>query len=94
MIIPQTQELKNVARRLVWYKSPEQALEDPYLFLAHVMTYGTLEDIITVKDSLGIAAFKEALHQLPPGIMDIKSWTYWSVVTGSTIASMPERKFS
>jgi hypothetical protein len=80
--IPESESLKKVAQRLVWFKKPIDALNDPYLFLAHVMTYGTVKDVIIVKQSLGIEAFSEALKQMPPGIMDIKSWTYWHLMTG------------
>jgi len=38
-------DLRNVAKRVVWFKEPEDALKDVKLFLAHVMTYGTLNDI-------------------------------------------------
>ena len=42
--LPATPELLNVARRVVWFKEPEAALADPVHFLAHVMTYGTVEE--------------------------------------------------
>jgi hypothetical protein len=38
---------QKVAKRVVWFKTPEEALADTKLFLAHVMTYGTLDDIVT-----------------------------------------------
>lgn len=41
-------DLKAVAKRLVWFKAPEDALQEKKLFLAHVMTYGTLRDLIVV----------------------------------------------
>ena len=40
-------ELLTVAKRVVWFKAPNDALKDVKLFLAHVMTYGTLSDITT-----------------------------------------------
>jgi hypothetical protein len=43
--LPLTPELLNVARRVVWFKEPEETLSDPVHFLAHVMTYGTAEDL-------------------------------------------------
>jgi hypothetical protein len=30
---------------VVWFKAPDDALKDVKLFLAHVMTHGTLSDI-------------------------------------------------
>jgi len=38
-------ELPTVAQRVVWFKAPDDALKDVKLFLAHVMTHGTLSDI-------------------------------------------------
>jgi hypothetical protein len=42
-------ELVRVAKRMVWFKPPEETLEDTAFFLAHVMTYGTVEDVVTAK---------------------------------------------
>jgi len=36
--LPPTPELLAVARRVVWFKEPDEALADPVHFLAHVMT--------------------------------------------------------
>lgn len=47
--IPLTPEMLHIARRMVWFQKPEEALKHPYTFMAHVMTYGTVEDIIVVK---------------------------------------------
>jgi len=41
------EDLRMAAKRVVWFKKPEDALQDTSLFLAHVMTYGTLSDITT-----------------------------------------------
>lgn len=80
--IPHTPETERVAQRMIWFKSPAEALNDPYTFMAHVMTYGNLEDILTIKKVLGLSAFKETLHHVPPGIMDEKSWNYWNLIVG------------
>ena len=42
-----SEDLRRVAKRVVWFKPPEETLNETKLFLAHVMTYGTLEDIVT-----------------------------------------------
>jgi hypothetical protein len=34
-------DLLRVAKRVVWFKQPEDAIKDVELFLARVMTYGT-----------------------------------------------------
>ncbi|MEZ5583824.1 MAG: hypothetical protein R3F37_14710 [Candidatus Competibacteraceae bacterium] len=37
--IPLTPEMAAVARRVIWFEEPEQALSDPVRFLAYAMTY-------------------------------------------------------
>ena len=49
---PATPELLSVAERVVWFKTPSEALADPVHFLAHVMTYGTVKTCVHSKDWL------------------------------------------
>ena len=51
--LPTTPGLMEVARRVVWFKAPEEALADPVHFLAHVMTYGTAEDLHALEGIVG-----------------------------------------
>jgi hypothetical protein len=80
MIIPKTEELLQIAKRLLWFCSPEEALEQPTLFIAHVMTYGTIKDILVVEDNLGKEAFEHTLDQAPAGVFDARSWAYWNLI--------------
>jgi hypothetical protein len=87
--LPATQPLLNVARRVVWFKKPEEALADPVHFLAHVMTYGTVEDLKALK---GKDEFREALEKAPPGIFDARSWVYWNLKCGrQPVPPLPTR---
>jgi len=90
--IPPSAELLAVARRLCWSTTPEQALAEPYVFLAHVMTLGTTEDVLTVRRALGQEAFREALEHAPAGVFDPRSWSYWNLVCDRWPAPpLPER---
>lgn len=40
MTDPPRTELLRVAKRVVWFKPPEETLRDPVFFLNHVMTVG------------------------------------------------------
>ncbi len=80
--LPQTPELLAVAERVVWFKSPAETLANPVHFLAHVMTYGTLEDLRALEGVVGVADYREALDHAPPGVMDARSWAYWNLVCG------------
>ena len=37
----ETEELVELARRVIWFEPPSRALADPVRFLAYLMTYGT-----------------------------------------------------
>lgn len=80
--LPVTPNLMRVARRVVWYKEPEAALRDSVHFLAHVMTYGTLEDIIAIENVIGPDDLLEVLQNAPPGVFDARSWSYWHLKLG------------
>ena len=42
--LPVTPELLVVARRVMWFEEPEQALAETVQFLSHVMVFGGVED--------------------------------------------------
>ena len=87
-------DLAAVARRMVWYESAEQALGNPANFLAHVMTYGTVQDVVTAEKYFSPADFRHALENAPPGVFDARSWSYWNTVFGRVpVPPMPKRRF-
>jgi hypothetical protein len=91
--LPATPELLAVAERVVWFKSPSKALEDPRHFLAHVMTYGTVEDLRALEGLVGDREFEEVLEYAPPGVFDPRSWAYWSLKCGRAPSPLPVRHF-
>lgn len=90
--LPRTQELLDVAQRLVWFDPPERGLADTVRFLAYFMTYGTVRDLAVVRKYLDLDDFREALDQAPPGIIDKRSWAYWNIMAGRyPVPAMPQR---
>ncbi|HEX4961148.1 MAG TPA: hypothetical protein VF173_09955 [Thermoanaerobaculia bacterium] len=75
-------DLEQVAKRLFWWKTPAEALADPNRFLAQVMTYGTVEDLIVVERYFPDSALREVLSHPPAGVFDPRSWAYWHVRFG------------
>ena len=80
--LPHTPELLEVAKRVVWFKPPEQTLDDPVHFLCHLMTYTLPEDMIAVSKVVSPDEFRYALEHAPPGIFDPRSWAYWHIKLG------------
>jgi len=73
-------DLLAVAERMVWFKSPQDAIADHRLFLTHVMTFGNDKDIVVAKKYFSDDDFRDALVHPLPGIFDVRSWNYWHIV--------------
>lgn len=78
--LPLTSELAAVARRVVWFEEPAQALADPVRFLAYALTWGVHEDVRTIRRYVFDDELCEALALAPPGIFDPRSWSYWHLM--------------
>ena len=90
-----SEDLRRIAKRVVWFKPPEETLGETKLFLAHVMTYGTLEDIVTAMKYYSDADFDLVLRDPPAGIFDTRSWNYWNLrYHHEPVPPMPQRAFS
>jgi hypothetical protein len=90
-----TPEIAAVAQRVIWFEDAGSALADPVRFLAYVMTYGTHEDMTTVRRQISDSDFIEALDHAPAGIIDPRSWAYWNSKMGRYPAPpLPERDLS
>jgi hypothetical protein len=79
-VLPITSELLRVAQRVIWFEEPERALADPVQFPAHVMVFGTVEDLKALQGIVGKDEYREVLEQAPPGIFDARSRAYWNLV--------------
>jgi hypothetical protein len=80
--IPLNPDIAAVARRIVWFETPEQALADPVRFMAYAMAHATHEDMKVIRHFVDDADFCEALEKAPPGIIDPRSWAYWNSKMG------------
>jgi hypothetical protein len=91
--LPHSPTLLNIARRLVWWLPPEEALEYPTRFLAQVMTLGTWDDVQSAQAAVGKDRLREVLLDAPPGVFDQRSWHYWHHVFGITpVPPLPSRR--
>ena len=92
-IAPQPGLIK-VARRLIWWQSPEQALKNGPRFLAQVMSIGTWSDIKLVGQLLGESAFEEVINHAPAGVFSPRRWNYWHVRLGKGPAPRLPKRFA
>lgn len=90
-VVPQLEEL---ARRVVWFKSPVEAISMPEHLIAHVLTYGTHEDVNVLRRFVSDDELIDALAAAPPGVFDERSWAYWHLKLGRfPPPPLPVRRF-
>jgi hypothetical protein len=76
--IPLNPETEAIARRVIWFEEPDEALYDPIRFMAYAMRHATPEDMTALRAQyVSDDDFCEALNKAPPGIIDPRSWAYW-----------------
>jgi len=79
----------------VWYKTPEQAVQYPYHFIAHVLTYGACEDVAALDKYITPEQLVEAIDNAPAGGYDPRLWVYWNARIGRyPTPPMPVRTFT
>ncbi len=92
--IPVTPESEALARRLVWFETPGEALSDPVRCVAYALAPATHEDMTVLRRFLTEDDLREALEGAPPGIIDARSWAYWNSKFGRyPVPPMPVRRF-
>jgi hypothetical protein len=88
----QPTDLCAVAQRVVWFESAEETLRQPKRFLAYVMTFGTMEEILTARKYFSAQDFEAVLADPPAGIFDLCSWSYWNgVYKRRPVPPLPQR---
>jgi hypothetical protein len=92
--LPLTEDMQALARRLVWFEAPTEALSDPVRFMAYAFERATHEDMSLLRRYVSDADMREALDAAPPGIIQPRSWAYWNAKMGRYPApSLPRRQF-
>lgn len=88
--------LRRMARRYIWWQTPDASMKDLLRVVAQVMDMGTLEDIQEAAAVLGKRRMAEVLNHARPGWFHPKSWAFWNIALGRTssgrIPPIPARR--
>jgi hypothetical protein len=69
--------LTRLAKRYIWWKTPEEAIEKPERVVAQVMNIGDYDDVLTLADEVGDEYLQHVLLHAEAGQFNARSWTYW-----------------
>jgi hypothetical protein len=90
--VNQPPDLCAIAQRVIWFEDAEEALRQPNRFLAYLMTFGTVEEILTARKYFSAHEFEAVLADPPAGIFDVRSWNYWNgVYNRRPVSPLPQR---
>ena len=89
--------LREMARKYVWWLSPEEAASRADLVVTQVMELGDYEDACRLESALGREVFAGALRRAEAGRLSERSWTYWHYRLGlaapGRVPPLPVRTF-
>lgn len=79
-----------LARKYVWWKTPEEAAGSPRRVIAQVMNLGDYADVQALASRVGDAVLADVLVHAEVGEFNPRSWAYWNYRLGlATVADMP-----
>lgn len=94
----QSELLRRLAAKYIWWKTPSEALRQPQRVIAQVMTLGDYDDVQAMVAALGYDALRAVVRDAEPGWFDARSWTYWHyrlhLAAPDQVPPLPARRFS
>lgn len=92
------ENLKCLAGKYVWWKTPDEAMIFPDRLIAQVMNIGDYADVQALVDQVGDDRLRHVLTHAESGQFSERSWVYWHYRLGladvDRVPSMPPRKLA
>jgi hypothetical protein len=93
-----TELLLGLAKKYVWWKTPQESLAKPQRIIAQVMDLGEFEDVKEMAETLGDDQMRHAILHAEPGQFSERSWEYWHYRLGlaepEKVPHLPRRVFA
>lgn len=87
--------LKRLAAKYVWWKTPDEAIQQPERVVAQVMNLGDFDDMRLLAAQAGDEYLREVLSHAEIGQFNERSWAYWHYRLGlakpDQVPVMPRR---
>jgi hypothetical protein len=84
------------AKKYVWWKSEDEAGEQPERVIAQVMNIGDFDDVQTLVMLVGTELLKKILNEAEIGQFSPRSWSYWhyrlDLAAVDEVPTMPSRR--
>lgn len=91
-------DLKPLASKYVWWKTPDEAVATPQRVIAQVMNIGDYADVQAIANQVGDDVLREVLKHAEAGQFSERSWAYWHYRLGlarvNQVPPLPTRLFA
>jgi hypothetical protein len=88
--------LERLARKYVWWKTPDEALAMPERVVAQAMNIGDYDDVQALAETVGDDYLREVLRRAEAGQFSARSWAYWHYRLGlakpGQVPALPARR--
>ena len=71
-----------MARKYVWWQPPDRTLADRRLFLAQMMTLGSVDDVRWLLSHVSENSLRKVLRDPPAGVFNGRPWRFWHLRLG------------
>ncbi|WP_206186453.1 MULTISPECIES: hypothetical protein [Thalassospira] len=89
--------LKSMAKRYIWWKSPDEAIANPDRVLAQLMNIGDFDDVVEMVKLFGNERLGHVVSNAVAGWFNERSWSYWHYRLGLAdidhVPAIPVRRF-
>jgi hypothetical protein len=89
--------MKPLARKYVWWKTPDEAIARPERVVAQVMDIGDWADVRALESAAGQPMLRDVLTNAEAGQFSARSWTFWhyrlGLATIERVPPLPTRQF-
>ncbi len=97
MFPSQPQPLAALAKRYLWWKTPEEVAAHPDLLIAQIMNLGTWDDWVTLEHAIPEEHLRRVLKHAEPGQFSARSWQFWHLrlhlAELDRVPALPQRSF-
>lgn len=98
MIQVNSELLKPLASKYIWWKTPEEAVTMPDRVIAQIMNIGDYSDVQILVSQVGDEVLREVLTHAEAGQFNERSWAYWHYRLGLSsvdhVPALPVRRFA
>lgn len=88
--------LRHLAAKYIWWRTPNEALQQPERVVAQVMNIGDYPDVQLLVAEVGDEYLREVLGKAEIGQFNARSWAYWHYRLGLAVPgqlpAMPRRR--